>query len=149
MIRLRSPGKCCGTWEDFKEATGTNFIKSVLILLAFICLSRGAWAKTVEHDIDIEYKTVNFTGKDVQAMAVGGTIPAPTIEATEGDILKVTFHNKMDVDTSIHWHGIILPNDQDGVPYVTTMPIRAGGSLYYEYPIIQSGTYWYHSHTGL
>ncbi|NQY73439.1 MAG: multicopper oxidase domain-containing protein [Candidatus Margulisbacteria bacterium] len=82
-------------------------------------------------------------------MAVGGTIPAPTIRATEGDVLQVTFHNKMDVETSIHWHGILLPNAQDGVPYLTTMPIRPGKSLTYRYPIIQSGTYWYHSHTNL
>lgn len=128
---------------------GKTIAKNCLFLLVLLCVSRTLHAKTVEHDIDIDYKTVNFTGKDVQAMAVGGTIPSPTIEATVGDLLKVTFHNRMDVDTSIHWHGIILPNDQDGVPYVTTMPIRAGGSLYYEYPIVQSGTYWYHSHTGL
>ena len=66
-------------------------------------------------------------------MTVGGMIPAPTIEATEGDILKVTFHNKMDVDTSIHWHGILLPNDQDGVPYVTTLPIRQPAKAFLRY----------------
>jgi FtsP/CotA-like multicopper oxidase with cupredoxin domain len=123
--------------------------KTFTFLFVLFIIATTVEAKTVEYDIDIDHKTVNFTGKDVQAIAVGGGIPAPTIEATEGDLLKVTFHNKMDVDTSIHWHGILLPNDQDGVPYITTMPIRAGGSLHYEYPIIQSGTYWYHSHTGL
>jgi len=107
------------------------------------------FAELVEYDINIEHKTVNFTGKSVQAMTVGGTIPGTLIEANEGDTLRVTFHNKMDVDTSIHWHGILLPNDQDGVPYLTTMPIRARSSFTYEYPVIQSGTYWYHSHTGL
>ncbi len=106
-------------------------------------------AKLTEYNLDIEYKTVNYTGKDVQAVTIGGTIPGQTIEATEGDTLRVTFHNKMNEDTSIHWHGILLPNAQDGVPYLTTLPIRAGQSFTYEYPIIQSGTYWYHSHTGL
>jgi len=108
-----------------------------------------AKAKTVEYDIDINYETVNFTGKDVEAMTLDGQIPGPTITATEGDVLQVTFNNKMDVHTSIHWHGILLPNDQDGVPYVTTMPIRANASFTYSFPIIQAGTYWYHTHTGL
>lgn len=109
----------------------------------------AAQAKLVEYELDIDYKTVNFSGKEVQAMTVGGSIPAPTIEATMGDTLRVTFHNKMDVPSSIHWHGILLPNEQDGVPLLTTPPIPAGESLTYEYPIIHHGTYWYHSHTGL
>lgn len=123
-----------------------NFLLFTYLLLLF---PAAAFAGLVEYDIDIDYQTVNYTGKDVQAMTIGGTIPGTLIEATEGDTLRVTFHNKMDVNTSIHWHGILLPNDQDGVPYVTTMPIRAHDSLTYEYPVIQSGTYWYHSHTGL
>jgi len=106
-------------------------------------------AKVVQYQIDIAYKQVNYTGKTVQAITVGGGIPAPTISATVGDILKVTFHNKMNEETSIHWHGILLPNDQDGVPYLTTMPIRAGTSFTYRFPIKHHGTYWYHSHTNL
>ena len=128
-------------------------IKKLLLLfysmLFVLTAINASAAETKEYVIDIEYKPVNFTGKEVQAMTIGGTIPGPIIEADEGDILRVTFKNKMDVDTSIHWHGIILPNDQDGVPYITTMPIRANSSFTYEFPIVQSGTYWYHSHTGL
>jgi FtsP/CotA-like multicopper oxidase with cupredoxin domain len=119
-----------------------------VFMLAALSVS-SARAKVVEYQFDVNYKTVNFTGQAVQAMAVGGTIPAPTIEATVGDTLRVTFNNKMDVETSVHWHGILLPNDQDGVPYLTTPPIEAGTSFTYEYPIIHHGTYWYHSHTGL
>lgn len=122
------------------------FLGAVFLLAAF---SNSVEAKITEYDIDIEYQQVNVTGKNVQAMTIGGTIPGKTIEATEGDVLRVTFHNKMDVDTSIHWHGILLPNDQDGVPYLTTPPIHAKSSFTYEYPVKQSGTYWYHSHTGL
>ncbi len=120
-----------------------------VFLFAFLLMPTAAFARLVEYDIDIKYETVDYTGQKVQAMTLGGTIPGTTIEATEGDTLRVTFHNKMDVETSIHWHGIILPNDQDGVPYLTTLPIRAGESFTYEYPVVQSGTYWYHSHTGL
>lgn len=115
----------------------------------FLLISTIIFAKTVEYEIDISYSEVNFTGKPVKAMALNGEIPGPTLEFTEGDILKVTFHNNMDVETSIHWHGILVPNDQDGVPYLNTSPILPGSSLTYEFPLIQSGTYWYHSHTGL
>ncbi|MEP5566818.1 MAG: multicopper oxidase domain-containing protein [Halioglobus sp.] len=124
-----------------------SLITPVLLLVAVFASS--SQAKTVEYNFDVDYTMVNFTGKPIQAMAVGGTIPAPTIEATVGDTLRVTFNNKMQVETSVHWHGILLPNDQDGVPYLTTPPIQPGTSFTYEYPIIHHGTYWYHSHTGL
>jgi FtsP/CotA-like multicopper oxidase with cupredoxin domain len=123
--------------------------KLVMLLALLTVLPAMAEAKLVEYEFDINYKTVNFSGEDVQAMSVGSSIPAPTIEATVGDTLRVTFHNKMDVESSIHWHGVLLPNDQDGVPYLTTSPIRAGQSFTYEYPITHHGTYWYHSHTQL
>lgn len=122
---------------------------SVIALLLIASVVSDARAKVIEYNFDIDYKTVNFTGKDVRAMSVGGSIPAPKIEATVGDTLRVTFNNKMDVESSIHWHGILLPNDQDGVPYLTTPPIRAGTSFTFEFPIKHHGTYWYHSHTGL
>ncbi len=121
----------------------------VLLAIFFLTLPFSAQAKLVEYEFDIDYKTVNFSGEEKRAMSVGGSIPAPTIEATVGDTLRVTFHNKMDVESSIHWHGILLPNEQDGVPYLTTSPIKAGTSFTFEYPIIHHGTYWYHSHTGL
>lgn len=107
-----------------------------------------AFAQKAYH-IDIEKKPVNITGQTVDAMVVGGTIPGKTITAQEGEVLTVTFNNKMDLPTSIHWHGILLPNDQDGVPFLTTMPIAPHSSFTYQFPVIQSGTYWYHSHTGL
>jgi FtsP/CotA-like multicopper oxidase with cupredoxin domain len=121
----------------------------ISIFLLALLISGNAHAKLVKYNIDIDYQTVNFTGKAVQAMTVGGGIPAPTLEATVGDWLQVTFNNKMDVETSIHWHGVLLPNEQDGVPYLTTMPIKAHTSFTYKYQIIHSGTYWYHSHSGL
>jgi FtsP/CotA-like multicopper oxidase with cupredoxin domain len=127
----------------------TLLVKFLFFVLLILTLSTGASAKVVEYSFDIAYQTVNFSGKDVQAMTVGGSIPAPTIEATVGDILRVTFSNKMDVDSSIHWHGVLLPNDQDGVPFLNTPPIKAGQSFTFEYPVIHHGTYWYHSHTGL
>ena len=124
-----------------------NSCYSILSFIVGFLFASASFADVVEYTFDIDYKTVNFTGEPVRAMAVGGSIPAPTIEATVGDTLRVTFNNKMDVPSSIQWHGVLLPHDQDGVPFLTMKPIPAGGSFTYEYPVIHHGTYWYHSHT--
>lgn len=102
-----------------------------------------------EYTLTIEQQTVNITGKEVMGMTVNGSIPGPTLEFTEGEQAIIHVINKMDVETSIHWHGILLPNFQDGVPYLTTPPIKPGTTFTYNFPINHSGTYWYHSHTML
>ncbi|MBT5471378.1 MAG: multicopper oxidase domain-containing protein [Nitrospina sp.] len=119
-----------------------------IILIFFLCPS-WAFAEEVEYQIEIDYKTVNVTGKNIQAMALNGSIPGPTLKFQEGDIAKISFHNAMDVATSVHWHGILLPYRQDGVPYVTNPPIAPGKTKIFKFPIKQAGTYWFHSHTGL
>ena len=90
---------------------------------------------------------VNYTGKKRAALAINGSIPAPTLIFTEGDTAEIYVHNEMMMETSIHWHGILLPNQYDGVSYLTTSPIKMGQIHYYTFPIKQNGTYWYHSHT--
>ena len=120
-----------------------------LVVVAACTLPLAVFAEVVEYQFDIDYQMVNFTGEPVRAMSVGGSIPAPTIEATVGDTLRVTFTNKMQVPSSIHWHGVLLPQDQDGVPFLTMPPIQPGSSFTYEYPVVHHGTYWHHSHTGL
>ncbi|WP_068243995.1 multicopper oxidase domain-containing protein [Hydrotalea flava] len=105
--------------------------------------------KTVEYTLNIADTTVNYTGKRVKAIAVNGSIPAPTLYFTEGDTAVIHVHNEMNVSTSVHWHGILLPNLMDGVPYLTTPPIEPGKTFTFRFPLIQSGTYWYHSHTML
>lgn len=102
-----------------------------------------------EYTLTIKKEMVNKAGKEVPAMTVNGSIPGPTLEFTEGDYAVIYVKNEMDVETSVHWHGFLLPNYFDGVPYLTTPPIRPGKTLKYEFPIRQSGTYWYHSHTML
>lgn len=129
----------------------------VLIIYQSICLfilmlliqTVNAAAANREYDLVIELTEVNFTGKAVKAMTINEDIPGPTLFMNEGDDVKIRVHNRMPVETSIHWHGILLPNKQDGVPYLTTPPIKAGKTHIFEFPVIQSGTYWYHSHTGL
>ncbi|MEZ5976486.1 MAG: multicopper oxidase domain-containing protein, partial [Planctomycetota bacterium] len=78
------------------------------------------------------------------------TSPAPTLEFTEGDWARITVHNGLeDEETSLHWHGLLLPNLEDGVPYLTTPTLHPGESREFNFPLKQAGTYWYHSHTGL
>lgn len=103
--------------------------------------------KKVTYDLYVKDTTVNYTGKKRHAIAINGQIPGPTIELTEGDTAVIKVHNLMHVTTSIHWHGILIPNQYDGVPGLTTFPIQPGKTLKVVFPVIQSGTYWYHSHT--
>tara|TARA_R110002074_G_scaffold257269_7_gene429775 strand:- start:15324 stop:17564 length:2241 start_codon:yes stop_codon:yes gene_type:complete len=103
----------------------------------------------VHYDLTITDTIVNFSGKEKRAIAVNGQIPMPTLTFTEGDIAEIVVHNKLKESTSLHWHGLFLPNKEDGVPYLTQMPIEPNETFTYTFPIIQSGTHWYHSHSGL
>jgi len=105
--------------------------------------------KKVEYDLYVSDSIVNFTGKQRHAIAINGQIPAPILEFTEGDTAVIRVHNMMKMETSVHWHGILLPNKEDGVPYLTTSPVEPGETYIFTFPLIQSGTYWYHSHTML
>ncbi|HEV8081233.1 MAG TPA: multicopper oxidase domain-containing protein [Chitinophagaceae bacterium] len=109
----------------------------------------GYQGKRVQYDLNIADTMVNYTGKYRMAIAVNGSIPAPTLYFTEGDTAIIRVHNRMKHETSVHWHGILLPNPEDGVPYLTTAPIKPGTVHTFTFPIIQSGTFWYHSHTML
>lgn len=119
------------------------------IVLPLIFMSAIASAKVVEYNLEIEQTQTNITGKTVMAMTVNKSLPAPTLTFTEGDTAVIHVHNKMNVESSIHWHGILLPNREDGVSYLTTPPIKAHSSHTFRFRLVQSGTYWYHSHTGL
>lgn len=105
--------------------------------------------KTVRYDLYVKDSMVNFTGKLKKAIAVNGQIPMPTLTFTEGDTAEIWVHNQMDEPTGLHWHGIFLPNREDGVPYLTQMPIEPHSSYRYKFPVIQNGTHWYHSHYGM
>ncbi len=107
-----------------------------------------ASGKRVEYDLSIDHLMVNFTGKEKMGMAINGGIPGPVLHFTEGDTAIIRVHNKLKhEETSIHWHGLLLPNEEDGVPYLTTAPIKASQIHTFKFPLIQTGTYWYHSHT--
>jgi CopA family copper-resistance protein len=103
--------------------------------------------RKVRYDLYVADTIVNYSGKDRKAIAINGSIPGPTLYFTEGDTAEIYVHNTLKKETSIHWHGIILPNQYDGVPYLTTQPIQPGQTHLFKFPIVQNGTYWYHSHT--
>ena len=105
--------------------------------------------RKVVYHLYIRDTIVNFTGKNKRAIAVNGQIPMPTLEFIEGDTAVIYAHNELNESTSLHWHGLFLPNKEDGVPNLTQMPIEPKTTHLYTFPIIQHGTHWYHSHSGL
>lgn len=104
---------------------------------------------TIIYHLYVTDTLVQYTGKSAKAVTINGTIPAPTLYFTEGDTAEIHVHNLMHMETSVHWHGLILPNEQDGVPYLTTAAIEGQTEHVFTFPIVQHGTYWYHSHTML
>ncbi|MEP7044606.1 MAG: copper resistance system multicopper oxidase [Dokdonella sp.] len=100
-----------------------------------------------QFDLDIGALTVNFTGVPRSATVVNGQLPAPLLRWRQGDTVTLRVHNSLRERTSIHWHGIVLPADMDGVPGLSYMGIAPGESYLYRFMLNQAGTYWYHSHS--
>jgi FtsP/CotA-like multicopper oxidase with cupredoxin domain len=126
-----------------------NHIKWLAVFLGILSTHIVFGQNVVRYDLTVTDTIVNFSGKEKRAIAVNGQIPMPTLTFTEGDIAEIVVHNKLKESTSLHWHGVFLPNKEDGVPYLTQMPIEPNETFTYHFPIIQSGTHWYHSHSGL
>lgn len=122
---------------------------ALAILTLLSCFPVWSQTDTSTYKLTIRKEMVNKAGKETMGMTVNGTIPGPIIRFKEGGYAVIYVKNEMDVETSVHWHGLLLPNFFDGVPYLTTPPIHPGETQKYEFPLIQSGTYWYHSHTML
>ncbi|PAW83592.1 MAG: hypothetical protein B9S29_05390 [Opitutia bacterium Tous-C2FEB] len=106
-------------------------------------------ARVVEYKLTIAEQTLSPAGTPAQVLTINGGTPGPVLRFREGDVARITVTNGLSDDTtSIHWHGLLVPNIEDGVPGVTTPIIAAGKSRTFEFLIRQHGTYWYHSHTG-
>lgn len=134
--------------KDMNFRTENIFLILLIIACALFSYNKAS-AEVREYNLEIDHKTVNYSGKEKSAMSINDSIPGPTLYFKEGDTARINVENNMDMNTSIHWHGLLLPNREDGVPYLTTPPIKPGTTYTYEFPIKHSGTYWYHSHTGL
>jgi CopA family copper-resistance protein len=100
-----------------------------------------------EFNLSIGETPVNFTGRQRRAITVNGTVPGPVLRVREGDTVTINVTNTLKEDTSIHWHGIILPSNMDGVPGLSFDGIKPGETFSYRFTLQQSGTYWYHSHS--
>ncbi|MBX2988839.1 MAG: multicopper oxidase domain-containing protein [Bdellovibrionaceae bacterium] len=124
----------------------------ILPVVAIMAISAEGFAKTVKYELVVRNETINMSGKKTVdfALTVNGGIPAPTLEFTEGDDAEILVKNEIpNEEVSIHWHGILLPPEEDGVAYVNTPPIHPGTSRLFKFKIRQNGTYWYHSHTAV
>ena len=100
-------------------------------------------------DLTVRETAFGFGGRRATATTVNGTIPGPLLRFREGQEAVIRVTNRLHEDTSIHWHGLLVPNGMDGVPGVTFAGIRPGETFTYRFPLRQYGTYWYHSHSGL
>jgi FtsP/CotA-like multicopper oxidase with cupredoxin domain len=139
--------------------TRRRFVTGLSGTLAAAALSSGAvatgWALSspsddvpqTDFDLEVDSIEVNFTGKRRTAVTVNGQVPGPTLIWPEGEIVTVRVRNRLSVPTSIHWHGVLVPAEMDGVPGVSFDGIPPGETFVYRFRVNQSGTYWYHSHS--
>ncbi len=117
--------------------------------VATVSGARAATLSGTDFDLHVARTSVRIDGTQGHAITMNGTVPAPLLRWREGDTVTLRVHNQLDEDTSIHWHGLLLPPHMDGVPGVSFPGIRAGSTFTYRFRIRQNGTYWYHSHSGL
>jgi CopA family copper-resistance protein len=100
-------------------------------------------------DLEIRRQTFNIGGREAMATLINGSLPGPVLRFREGQNVTIRVTNKLEETTSIHWHGVIVPTGMDGVPGVSFPGIKPGETFTYRYTLRQSGTYWYHSHSGM
>ncbi|MCH7537001.1 MAG: copper resistance system multicopper oxidase, partial [Proteobacteria bacterium] len=101
------------------------------------------------YDLQIGETAVRFAGREGVATGINGTVPGPLVRLKEGQRAILNVSNALEEKTSIHWHGLILPTDMDGVPGLSFDGISPGATYHYDFEVRQNGTYWYHSHSGL
>lgn len=143
--------------RQFLAASGTG------LLGAGVALSSGTVSATIlpphtakapktmsgQHFVlHIEQHTINITGQNRGAILVNGSLPAPTLQMREGERVTIEIINHLDEMTAIHWHGLLVPSNMDGVPMLSFDGIAPHSSFTYEFELQQSGTYWYHAHAG-
>lgn len=108
-----------------------------------------ALAKNHNIDLSIDYKTVHFSERPAQALTINNQIPGPTLHFKQGDEVTINVHNHLNKGTTIHWHGVLVPWQMDGVEGVSQLAIPPNGVFHYHFTLRQSGTYWYHAHAAL
>ena len=109
-----------------------NLIAALSLAIGF-CVISTAYAEIVEYYLTIAEEPINITGEEIQAITINGGIPAPTLYFRDGDSAIIHVHNQLENETSIHWHGLLVPPGMDGVPYVSFPPIEAGTTFTYSF----------------
>ena len=129
----------------------SSMLTRIFFLLSLLCcLWKAAFSAEVRYDLRVASVTKNITGEAVDhALAINGSIPAPTLRFRLGDEAVIVVHNDMDMPTTLHWHGVLVPWKQDGPQFSNTRIIEPHSSHTFQFPIKHTGTYWYHSHTNL
>lgn len=140
--------------------TRRRFVQGLAAAGAIAALDPGGWVTLADQksqtppiltgthfDLVIDYLPVNFTGHRAIATAVNGSVPGPTLRFKEGDTVTLAVTNRLKVPSSIHWHALRLPADMDGVPGLSFPGIAPNETFVYKFPVVQNGTYWYHSHS--
>src|ERR1700744_2073088 len=118
-----------------------------LLVLLLLCLT-GSPAFAGTYDLVIDRTQMKIGGQERTVYTINGEIAGPALRLTEGEEVTINVFNRLKEDTSIHWHGIVLPSNMDGVPGISFDGIAPGTTFTYRFTVRQSGTYWYHSHSG-
>src|SRR5690606_1484704 len=123
---------------------------------AFPAETKGLGGQPLSYELDGDVKVFRLTcqkvqwetepGRVVEAWAYNGVVPGPEIRVTEGDNVRIHVTNELDESTAVHWHGLMVPNSMDGVPFITQPPIRPGETFTYEFVAKPAGSHMYHSH---
>lgn len=124
-------------------------MSKIIIFIFSIIYAISTFAQEKTINLNVTYKYVNYTGKTVKAIAVNDQIPAPTLHFKEGDLVTINVQNQLQEETALHWHGILVPWQMDGVLGVSQQGIKPGKIFKYRFKLLQSGTYWYHAHSSL
>jgi len=140
--------RSCVSRRQFLQAAGS-----------LLCLPLPGWAQSGrqgagpvsypgQYDLTVEETSATIAGRQAPATGVNGTMPGPLLRLKEGQPITLNVINTLQEDTSIHWHGLLLPYDMDGVPGISFAGIKPGETFRYRFDVVQNGTYWYHSHSG-
>lgn len=129
--------------------TRRNVLTGIAATTALAGLPTGAFARKPKIEIEATTREIEVGGKLVKRLALKGPQGMDGLRMKKGDDFAVRLTNRLSEETLIHWHGLILPPSQDGVPGISAPPIQPGASAEYDFPLVQAGTYWMHSHVGL
>lgn len=143
LIRTMGAGAALGAMPAWAQGRSIGSADAAQIRVGFDELS----GDTIDLSVAAGRRIVQ--GRRGKGVAINGTVPGPLIRLREGQNVRLNVTNRLDEDTSIHWHGLLVPFQYDGVPGISFPGIAPGETFTYEFPVRQAGTYWYHSHSGL